>query len=98
MSASVVVTPHLLLEYVLAGDYLERRSAHREEHLALVATRDDLVLAGALDTAERALLVFRGKDVAPVEAFAAADPYVLEGLVTSWSVTAWNVVAGDAVP
>ena len=98
MNASVVVTPHLLLEYVLAPDYLARRADHREEHLALVATRDDLVLAGALDTAERALLVFRSGDVASVEAFAAADPYVLEGLVSSWSVSAWNVVAGDAVP
>lgn len=87
------VQPHLLLEYALAPDYLERRGALREEHLALVAGRQDLVLAGALDTAERALLVFRGGDRASVEAFARADPYVQRGLVTAWTVTGWNVVA-----
>lgn len=96
MSASVVVTPHLVLEYDLAPDYLERRGALRDEHLARVATRDDLVLAGALDTAERALLVFRGDDPLPVEVFARTDPYVLHGLVTAWRVHAWHVVAGDA--
>ncbi|MCW2778266.1 MAG: hypothetical protein JWN17_1991 [Frankiales bacterium] len=94
--SAVAVRPHLLLEYVLAADYLERRGALREEHLALVAGRDDLVLAGALDTADRALLVFRGAVAGSVEAFAKADPYVQQGLVTSWRVTAWNVVAGDA--
>ena len=56
------------------------------------------MLAGALDTADRALLVFRSEDRGSVEAFAAADPYVRDGLVTAWSVSAWSVVAGDAVP
>lgn len=88
--------PHLLLEYVLAPDYLERRASFREQHLAHLAQRDDLVLAGALDTAERALLVFRESDVAAVEAFVAADPYVQQGLVTRWTVTPWNVVGGAA--
>lgn len=93
---SVAVNPHLVLEYRLADDYLARRAALREEHLALVAQQDALVLAGALDDATRALLVFRGNDPAPVEAFARADPYVVHGLVTSWVVRPWNVVAGSA--
>jgi uncharacterized protein YciI len=29
-----------------------------------------------------------------VEAFALADPYVTEGLVTAWRVRSWNVVIG----
>ncbi|MCW2606024.1 MAG: YciI family protein [Frankiales bacterium] len=93
---TVPVSPHLVLEYDLAPDYLERRGALREEHLSLVASRDDLVLAGALDSAERALLVFHGSDAARVRAFAEADPYVQQGLVTSWRVLPWNVVAGSA--
>ena len=93
---SVAVSPHLVLEYRLADDYLQRRAALREEHLALVAQQDALVLAGALDDATRALLVFRGDDPAPVEAFAQADPYVVHGLVTAWTVRPWNVVAGSA--
>jgi uncharacterized protein YciI len=88
---------HLLLEYTLADDYLERRAALREEHLTLAREaheRGELLLAGALpDPYDRALLVWTApREV--VEAFAAADPYVTNGLVTRWSVRDWNVVVG----
>jgi uncharacterized protein YciI len=92
------VTPmHLLLEYTLADDYLERRAALREDHLALAREaheRGELLLAGALpDPYDRALLVWTApRDV--VERFAAADPYVTNGLVTTWTVRPWNVVIG----
>ena len=36
------------------------------------------------------------EDRAVVEAFAAADPYVLNGLVRSWRVREWNVVVGGS--
>ena len=29
-----------------------------------------------------------------VEAFAVQDPYVVHGLVTGWTIRAWNVVVG----
>jgi uncharacterized protein len=88
---------HLLLEYTLAADYLERRAALREEHLALAREahdRGELLLAGALpDPYDRALLVWTApREV--VEAFAQQDPYVVQGLVTSWTVREWNVVIG----
>jgi uncharacterized protein YciI len=88
---------HLLLEYTLADDYLERRAALREEHLALAREahdRGELLLAGALpDPYDRALLVWTApREV--VERFAAADPYVTNGLVTAWTVRPWNVVIG----
>ena len=92
------MTPmHLLLEYTLADDYLERRAALREDHLALAREaheRGELLLAGALpDPYDRALLVWMApRDV--VERFAAADPYVTNGLVTTWTVRPWNVVIG----
>jgi len=91
---------HWLLEYDLADDYLERRAPLRPEHLGLAAAaleRGELVLAGALqDPPDRALLVFRGDDGgAAAERFAAADPYVRDGLVTSWRVRPWTVVIGD---
>ncbi len=88
---------HLLLEYALADDYLERRAALREEHLSLARAaheRGELLLAGALpDTYDRALLVWRAPHEV-VERFAAQDPYVLQGLVTDWTVRPWNVVIG----
>ena len=90
---------HLLLEYALADDYLERRAALRDDHLRLVREaheRGELLLAGALpDPYDRALLVWTApREV--VERFAATDPYVLQGLVTSWTVREWSVVVPSA--
>ena len=88
---------HLLLEYTLADDYLERRGALREEHLGLARAaheRGELLLAGALpDPYDRALLVWTApREV--VERFVEQDPSVVQGLVTSWTVREWNVVIG----
>ncbi len=88
---------HLLLEYTLAEDYLQRRAALREDHLALARAaheRGDLLMAGALpDPYDQALLVWTApREV--VERFAESDPYVVHGLVTGWTVRPWDVVVG----
>ncbi len=89
-----------VLEYALVEDYLERRGQFRDEHLGMArdaADRGELVLAGALaDPADRALLVWDVDDVRVVEAFADADPYVRNGLVSGWTVRPWSVVLGSA--
>ena len=88
---------HLLLEYTLADDYLERRAALREEHLALARAaheRGELLLAGALpDPYDRAVLVWTAER-AVVERVVERDPYVVHGLVTASSIRPWNVVVG----
>jgi uncharacterized protein len=90
---------HYLLFYDVVPDYVERRAAHRAEHLALgraAAARGELVLGGALaDPTDGAVLLFRGETPAVAERFAAADPYVRNGLVTRWRVRAWATVVGD---
>src|SRR5262245_16119417 len=90
---------HYLLLYDVVPDYVERRAPFRAEHLALgqaAHARGELVLAGALaDPVDGAVLVFRGDSPAAAEAFARADPYVRNGLVTRWRVRAWNTVIGD---
>ncbi|MEA3041905.1 MAG: uncharacterized protein QOC65_1394 [Sphingomonadales bacterium] len=90
--------PHHLLLYELAPDYLERRGAFRDAHLALAwqaADEGALILGGAVgDPVESALLLFAG--AAPARAFAEADPYVSEGLVRSWRVLPWATVVGAA--
>ena len=90
---------HWLLRYDVTDDYLERRVPFRAEHLAHARSaheRGDLLLAGALsDPADGAVLIFRTDTPQPVEAFARADPYVREGIVTAWNVRSWNVVVGD---
>jgi uncharacterized protein len=86
-----------LLLYDIVDDYVERRAAFREEHLVLARAateRGELLLAGALaDPVDGAVLLFRG-DASVAEAFARADPYVTNGLVTDWRVRSWTVVVG----
>jgi uncharacterized protein YciI len=90
---------HFLLIYELSADYLKRRTAFRDRHLAAAwasAERGELLLGGALDApADRAMLLFEVDSPTVLEAFARADPYVTEGLVTRWEVRKWNTVAGE---
>jgi uncharacterized protein YciI len=89
---------HFLLTYSLAPDYLDRRPAFRGEHLALARAaveRGELLLGGALDPAEEAMLLFAGGDASVAEDFARADPYVTNGLVTAWRVREWLTVVGE---
>jgi uncharacterized protein YciI len=92
----VAATTLFVLLYDLVDDYVERRTPLRPEHLAGASAAHeagDLVLAGALaDPPDGAILVFRSAEAA--ESFAAADPYVRDGLVTSWRVRPWTVVVG----
>ncbi len=89
-----------LLEYDLVDDYIERRAEFRDVHLALAteaAQRGQLVLGGALaDRPDRALLVWRVADRTVIDDFVRVDPYVINGLVRSWSIRPWNVVVGTA--
>jgi uncharacterized protein YciI len=90
---------HYLLCYDLAPDYLERRGQFRTEHLQLAwqaQQRGELVLAGALsDPADMAVLMFQSDSPDAALAFAKADPYVTQGLVTGYRVRQWNTVVGD---
>jgi uncharacterized protein YciI len=90
---------HFLLFYQFVPDYLERRAQFRSQHLALAwssVERGELILGGALaDPADSAALLFSGEDSSVAEAFARADPYVSEGLVTDWKVREWTTVVGE---
>ena len=90
---------HYLLFYEVVEDHLARRSAFRAAHLELAwaaAARGELLLAGALaDPMDGALLLFRGDSPASAEAFARADPYVVNGLVVRWRIREWTTVAGE---
>jgi uncharacterized protein len=89
---------HYLLLYDLVDDYLVRRQPLRAAHLAHArpfVERGELVLAGALaDPVDAAVLLFRGETPEVARAFATADPYVQQGLVTRWRVRPWTTVVG----
>lgn len=90
---------HYLMFYDLTADYLERRTEFRAEHLALAwqaAGRGEMILGGPLaDPVDGAVLLFQGDSPAVAERFAAADPYVRNGLVKRWRVRPWTTVVGD---
>jgi uncharacterized protein YciI len=90
---------HYLLFYDVLSDYAERRVAFRAAHLAYAwaaVERGELVLGGALaEPVDGAVLLFNCDSAAVVEAFAASDPYVLNGLVTRWRVRLWTTVVGE---
>jgi uncharacterized protein YciI len=90
-----------ILFYDYVADVVERRAPYRESHLALVREWRDsgrIVMAGALgDPPHGAAIVFAVEDPAEVEQFAATDPYVEAGIVTSWRVEPWAVVP-DSLP
>ena len=90
---------HSLLFYDLAPDYLERRGALREQHLALAwryVREGKLILGGAVsDPVDLALLLFDGPSTEVAEEFAREDPYVREGLVKAWRVRPWTTVVGE---
>ncbi len=90
---------HYILFYDVVSDYLERRTPFREAHLKLALEahqRGELLLAGAYaEPSYRAALVFRGASAA--EDFARNDPYVKNGVVTSWRVRKWMTVVVDDV-
>ncbi len=89
------------LLYDVVPDYLERRKPLRAVHLELAerfAREGKLLLGGALEPADGALLVFEAASAEEVEAFVREDPYVRSGLVTRWRVRPWTVVVGRHAP
>ncbi len=89
---------HYLLIYDAVPDYVERRTPFRAAHLAHARgaiARGELILGGALaNPADGSVLLFVGDSPGAAEAFAAADPYVLNGLVVRWRVREWVTVVG----
>lgn len=89
---------HYLLMYDVVEDYPTRRLPLRPDHLAYAQAfvdRGELLLGGALaDPVDQAVLLFEADSSAVVEGFAAADPYVIHGLVTRWRIRPWTTVIG----
>jgi uncharacterized protein YciI len=90
---------YYILFYTTADDYMERRGQFRQQHLEMAKERvakGEIVMGGALaDPPDQAIIVFKGESPEVAEEFARNDPYVLNGVVTSWEVRPWTVVIGE---
>ncbi|MEC5388061.1 YciI-like protein [Uliginosibacterium sp. H3] len=89
---------HFLLIYETVPEYVARRVAFRAEHLAhaqAAVKRGELLLGGAAgEPVDSAVLLFSAASPDIPQAFAESDPYVVNGLVTSWHVKPWHTVVG----
>lgn len=89
---------HFLLFYDYVPDIIERRAPFRQAHVAeaaAAADRGELLVAGALaEPVDQAVFLFLCEDVAVIERFVAADPYVRNDLVTGWRIRPWTTVVG----
>jgi uncharacterized protein len=86
---------YFALRYETGEDYLARREPLRTQHLALAKRWQEdgrLLMAGAFNPPQGALLIFQAKDRAEVETFVREDPYVREGLILRWHLHEWTVV------
>jgi uncharacterized protein YciI len=90
---------HAVLEYAYEDNYLQTREKYRPDHLKAAweaVERGELLLGGAVgDGPFTGLLIFTGENaLKAARAFATADPYVTNGVVTSWTARPWTTVIG----
>jgi uncharacterized protein YciI len=90
---------HFMLFYDYGPDYMARRGALRDPHMAHLKTaaeQGDLVFGGAcIDGDPLAVVLFKTESAARVEEFARNDPYVTGGLARSWNVREYFMVDRD---
>jgi uncharacterized protein YciI len=91
---------HYLLFYEKAPDYAARQGPLHSAHLAhlrAAVRRGEVLLGGSLpDPVDgSAVLLFQADSPGTVAACAAADPFVLHGVVCRWWVREWQMVLGD---
>ncbi|CEG45663.1 YCII-related [Plasmopara halstedii] len=94
--SAVTDKKYYILRYEYVHDILNRRGPYRAEHLerAVTAKKDgNVVMGGALvDPPDAGVFIFNVSDKKIIEKFATSDPYVLNNLVTSYSIREWTVV------
>lgn len=92
---------HYILTYTYVEAYLHKRSPYRSEHFKVAqeaVAAGYLLLGGATENpADQGLLIFKVESRSVVEDFISKDPYVKNGIVTSWEIKEWNVVVGQGV-
>ncbi|MEA2667550.1 MAG: uncharacterized protein QOJ33_484 [Chloroflexota bacterium] len=89
--ASLLVVPKYVLQYESADDVRTKAPAHFAAHKARwheFLDQGTLLMIGTFTDLEGSMAVFSTREAA--EEFARSDPFVLNGVVSSWRVREWN--------
>ncbi|MFZ1993854.1 MAG: YciI family protein [Solirubrobacteraceae bacterium] len=85
-----------LLLYTYVEDMADRRGPYRDAHLERIRAEREagrITLAGALGAPPTGgAIVWTGVTPEVIERFTAADPYVVNGLVTAQRIERWNLI------
>ena len=87
-----------VLEYAYVADILEKRGPYRPQHLKLAEDHlkdGSIIYGGPFTPPTGAMFIFSVDGRESVEAFIAEDPYVTNGLVTTYTIKEWNVLIGS---
>jgi uncharacterized protein YciI len=89
--------PLYVLLYTSAADVASKAPAHFPAHLERLNAfhdRGDLLLVGTFadPQSQGSMAIFSSREAA--DAFAADDPFVLNGVVAAWEVRTWNEMYG----
>lgn len=83
--------PKYVLQYESAADVRTKAAAHFAAHKARwneFLDQGTLLMIGTFTDLEGSMAVFSTREAA--EEFARSDPFVLNGVVSSWRVREWN--------
>ena len=89
--ASLLDVPKYVLQYESAEDVRAKAPAHFAAHKARwreFLDQGTLLMIGTFTDLEGSMAVFTTREAA--EEFARSDPFVLNGVVSSWRVREWN--------
>jgi uncharacterized protein YciI len=95
------ITPKLyILKYEYVENIAEKRTPYREAHTAYVTKQvnnGNIILGGTIDhPPTAALTILRNLTEKEIEEIAKQDPYVINGLVTKYSIKPFLAVVGDS--
>jgi len=89
--ASLFTVPKYVLQYESADDVRAKALLHFAAHKARwheFLDQGTLLMIGTFSDLEGSMAVFSSREAA--EEFARSDPFVLNGVVSSWRVREWN--------
>jgi uncharacterized protein YciI len=100
MLRNLLRNKHYLLTYNYVPDMVNKRAPHREAHIAYAKAFESkgLLLGGALQNPVDSGVLLFDSDETSVKTYAENDPYMKNGLITSYSVREIMLAFGSIKP